>query len=116
MTVSLVMAIVLIAAVIAWARTRRAYRRAPDPEDYAPPVPKKQGAEIWISLVEASKRDRIVNEIQAWGEIIPTTSPTDILVQTDDARTAEREIRAALARLGVQATVSVTKAADGDVN
>ena len=115
MTTTIVIAIVLIAAVIAWSRTRRMSRRFRVVEDVKS---KKEPVEIWISLVpeDASKRDRVINEIRRLGRIAPTASPTDILIEAEDGEKAMNEIRAALSVLAARATVSITRAADGRVN
>jgi hypothetical protein len=119
MTTTIIIAIVLVAAVIAWTRTRRLQRRFDDGDELmAAEKPRKQPVEIWISLVaeDASKRDRIIDEIRRLGRIAPTASATDILIEAEDGEKAMNEIRATLSVLAARATVSITRAADGKVN
>jgi len=119
---AIVTTVVLIAAVVAWLRSRRAVRYAEEPEHfdiraYEPPRPAAPRAEIWISLEQgaAGSREQIVGAIQRAeiGDVAEIGSPTDILLETDDAIAAQREIRAILEAAGVLATMSVTRAADG---
>lgn len=121
----IVMSVVLIAAVVAWLRARRVSREEEPPEasfdvrSYEPPRPAAPRAEIWISLEASgsSRREQIVAAIEqaGLGDVAEIGSPTDILLETDDAIDAQREIRAILEQAGVLATMSVTRAADGDI-
>lgn len=123
-----IMSIVLIAAVVAWMRTRRIVRPDVDfvhdhdhDHDDEPESPRDRGpVEIWISLAPtaSAQRVRIVEEITraSLGTMPETGSETDILLETTDPERAQQEIRAILAKVGIVATMSVTRAADGDVN
>ncbi|HEX8152871.1 MAG TPA: hypothetical protein VF698_07095 [Thermoanaerobaculia bacterium] len=116
-----IMSIVLVAAVIAWMRTRRIVGPAGADRDDEPEAPHERGpVEIWISLAPtaSAQRARIVEEIARTnlGVMPETGSETDILLETADPERAQREVRAILAKVGIVATMSVTRAADGDVN
>ena len=119
----IVTTIVLIAAVIAWMRSRRVVRHIVPPAEAGSPAEavvaiRREPVEIWISLpaAAAAHRRRIVNEIESanLGDVVE--SATDILLETADLERAQREVRTILARAGIVATISITRAADGDVN
>lgn len=121
---AIVTSIVLIAAVVAWLRSRRV-TRSYEPEELFEPraveMPRQTGprVEIWISLETGGSidRDEIVAEIEdaELGDVAEIGSPTDILLETDDVARAQRELRAILEAAGARATISVTRAADGGV-
>lgn len=127
MTVTaIVTSLVLIAAVVAWLRARRANRTYEPMEPLfderaVESIGHQSGprVEIWISLdAHGSRhRDAIVTAIDEaeLGDVAEIGSPTDILLETDDVARAQREIRSMLDAAGLRATISVTRAADGGV-
>lgn len=111
-----IMTIVLIAAVIAWLRTKKIVRPGFDDDEPESPRHPSAPVEIWISLAPtaAAQRARIIEAIEhaQLGTIAETGSETDILLETTEPLRAQQEVRAILAKVGIVATMSVTKAAD----